>query len=140
TAAAKFDLAFSLGEQRAPDGTPAGISGLLEYSTDLFDRASVEVLGSRLIRLLEAAIADPERVIGSLHILAPDERHTILREWNDTARAIEPATLLELFAAQVAQIPDAVAVVLEEQSLTYGQLDARANQLAHRLRELELGP
>src|SRR2546430_5828049 len=78
TAAAKFDLAFSLGEQRAPDGTPLGISGLLEYSIDLFDRASVEVLGSRLIRLLEAAIAHPERAIGSLDILAPEERHTIL--------------------------------------------------------------
>ena len=140
TATAKFDLAFSLGERRAPDGTPAGISGMLEYSTDLFDRASVEVLGSRLIRLLEAAIADPERAIGSLDILAPDERHTILREWNDTARTIEPATLLVQFGAQVAHTPDAVAVVLEEQSLTYGQLDARANQLAHRLRELEVGP
>ena len=63
----------------------------------------MEVLGSRLIRLLEAAIADPERAIGSLDILGPEERRTILHGWNDTARAVSSATLPELFAAQVAK-------------------------------------
>ena len=139
TASAKFDLSVSLGEQRAADGTPAGIAGVIEYATDLFDRASIAVLADRLIRLLAGAVAQPDRAIGSLDILAPDERHIILRAWNDTARGLPAATLPELFAAQVASSPDAVAVVLEDQSLTYGELDARSSQLAHHLRGLGVG-
>ena len=85
-------------------------------------------------------MAEPERPIGTLDILSAAERHTILREWNGTARAIPSATLPELFAAQVARTPDAIAVVLEAQRLTYAQLDRRANQLAHHLRGLGVGP
>ena len=139
-ASAKFDLSLSLAEQRATDGTPAGITGVVEYATDLFDRASVEAMAARLIRLLEAAVADPERAIGSLDILAADERRTILHDWNDTARAVPSATLPELFAAQVATTPDAIAVVFEDAQPDYGELDARANQLAHHLRALGVGP
>ena len=102
--------------------------------------ASVEALAERLVRLLEAAVAAPERAIGRLDILCAAERHTILREWNDTARPIPSATLPELFAAQAARTPDAVAVVFEDERLTYGELDARANQLAHHLRSLGVGP
>ena len=140
TATAKFDLAFSLGEQRAPLGSPAGINGVVEYATELFDRASVETLVGRLIRLIEAAVAVPDRAIGSIDILTPEERHTILREWNDTARAIAPATLPQRFAVQAARTPDAVAVVFEDERLSYGELDARANQLAHHLRAHGVGP
>ena len=75
-----------------------------------------------------------------LDILAPDERRTILRDWNDTARAVPSATLPELFAAQVAQTPDATAVVFEDERLTYRELDARSSQLAHHLRALGVGP
>ena len=139
-ASAKFDLSVSLDEARSPDGTPLGISGSIEYATDLFDRPSIEALGSRLVRLLEAAVAVPDRAIGSLDILSAAERHTILREWNDTARPIEPTTLPELFAAQAARTPDAVAVVFEQATLSYGELDARANQLAHHLQSLGVGP
>ena len=140
TSSAKFDLSVSLGEERGADGAPAGIGGVVEYATDLFDRASVEALVGRLVRLLEAAVADPERAIGSLEILAPEERAIILRGWNDTARAIPSATLPELFAEQAAQTPDAIAVVHEDERLTYAELDARANQLAHHLRALGVGP
>src|SRR5712692_7255983 len=112
----------------------------LDYRPDLFDRASVEAMAGRLVRLLEAAAADPDRTIGSLDILSPAERRTILHGWNDTARAVPSATLPELFAAQVARTPDAVAVVFEDQSLTYGELDARSSQLAHHLRDLGVGP
>ena len=112
----------------------------LDYRPDLFDRAGMEALAGRLIRLLEAAVADPGRAIGSLEILAADERRTILRDWNETARAIPSATLPELFAAQVARTPEAIAVVFEQQSLSYGELDARSNQLAHHLRALGVGP
>src|SRR4029077_2300984 len=69
TASAKFDLSVSLGEERASDGTPSGIVGVVEYATDLFERGTVEALGQRLIRLLEAAVADPQRPIGRLEIL-----------------------------------------------------------------------
>ena len=111
-----------------------------EYRPDLFDRESVEALAGRLVRLLEAAVATPERAIGNLDILSAAERHTILREWNDTAHPVASATLPELFAAQVAKTPDAVALVFEEESLSYGKLDACANQLAHHLRSLGVGP
>ena len=94
----------------------------------------------QFLRLLEAAVAAPERAIGNLDILSAAERHTILREWNDTAHPVASATLPELFAAQVAKTPDAVALVFEEESLSYGKLDACANQLAHHLRSLGVGP
>ena len=112
----------------------------LDYRPDLFDRASIEALGRRLIRLLEAAVREPERPIGRLDILDAAERQTLLREWNDTARPIAPVTFPQLFAAQVAEAPDAVAVVFGEQQLTYRQLEERANQLAHHLRGLGVGP
>src|SRR6202021_2231291 len=76
----------------------------------------------------------------SLDILSAEERDTILRVWNDTAHPIPQATLPQLFEAQVARTPDAVAVVFEEQSLTYGELNARANQLAHYLIGKGVGP
>ncbi len=123
---------------------------MVEYATDLFELGSIEALGGRLVRLLEAAVETPDLPIGSLDILSPHERNTILRVWNDTAHAVAPAavtpaavtpvTLPELFAAQAARTPDAVAVVFEEESLTYAQLDTRANQLAHHLRGLGVGP
>ena len=92
-ASAKFDLSVSLAEQRGSDGRPAGIEGVIEYASDLFERESVEAIAGRLVRLLEGAVAAPERALGELDILGAAERHTILREWNDTAHAIPAATL-----------------------------------------------
>ena len=103
TASAKFDLSVSLGEQRAADGTPTGIVGVIEYATDLFDRKNVAVLAGRLSRLLAAAVAEPDRAIGSLDILDPAERHTILHAWNDSARAFSAATLPE-FAKHISHL------------------------------------
>ena len=140
TATAKFDLAVSVSEERGADGTPAGISGVIEYATDLFHRDTVEAIAGRFVRLLEATVAHPDRAIGSLDILSGEERATILRGWNDTAHALSAATLPELFAAQVARRPDAIAVVFEDESLSYGALDRRANRLAHHLRALGVGP
>src|SRR5690349_977633 len=140
TASGKFDLSLSLAERRGSDGSPAGIEGALEYASDLFDRASVEAIAGRLVRLLEGAVADPGRAIGKLDILGAAERHTILREWNATARAVPGATLPELFAAQVARTPAADAVVFEDERLSYGELDARSSRLAHHLRALGVGP
>ena len=86
------------------------------------------------------AIADADRPVGNLSILEPAERDTILRVWNDTAQALAPATLPELFAAQAARTPDAVAVMFEDRTLTYAALDAHANRLAHHLQSLGVGP
>ena len=105
TVSVKFDLCLSLAEQLAADGTPAGLAGVLEYASDLFDEAGAQALAGRLIRLLEAAVGDADAPIGRLDILAPDERHRILRAWNDTARAIPRTTLPALFAAQAAAEP-----------------------------------
>ena len=112
----------------------------LYYRPDLFDRGSVEALAGRLVRLLEGAVADPGRAISALDILSAAERRVLLRDWNATARALPSATLPELFAAQAERSPDAVAVVGEDQTLSYGELEARANRLAHHLRALGVGP
>src|ERR1700674_2207146 len=112
----------------------------LDYRPDLFERASVEALGARLVRLLAAGVAAPDRAIGSLDILSAEERHTIVRGWNATAHPVPAATLPQLFAAQAARTPDAVAVVYEDQELSYGELGGQANRLAHQLRALGVGP
>ena len=113
-ASAKFDLSFALAEERAADGTPSGINGVLEYAGDLFEEASAATLAERLTRLLTAAVAEPTRAIGSLDILSAAERRTILTDWNDTARAVPDATMPELFARQAARTPDAIALVYED--------------------------
>ena len=116
----------------------------LDYRPDLFDRGSVAVLGERLVRLLANAVAAPERPIGSLEILSAAERHTILSLWNDTEHEVaQPTaglTLPELFAAQAERTPAAIAVVFEDRTLSYAELEAHANQLAHHLRGLGVGP
>ena len=150
TASAKFDLSLGLIERRSADGAPAGIEGVLEYASDLFDGRASRRSAQRLIRLLAAAVADPERALGQLPILDAAERDTILRRWNDTghslahpladADALEPATLPELFAAQALRTPEAVAVIFEDRALSYAALDAHANRLAHHLHSLGVGP
>ena len=140
TQSAKFDLSLDLVEWRAGDGTPMAITGQVEYATDLFDRATIEALAARLVRLLEAVVGDPERAIGRLDILSADERDTLLREWNDTAHPVPPATVPELFGAQVTRSPAATALVCGDACLTYAELEARANRLAHHLRRLGVGP
>ncbi|MDP9968766.1 amino acid adenylation domain-containing protein, partial [Variovorax paradoxus] len=130
---AKFDLSFSLVERRGADGAAQGILGEIEFATDLFDRATVERLAARLQRMLAAIAADPAQPIGAIEILEPAERQQILLGWNDTAHPVPQATLPELFEQQVARTPQATALVFEDTSLTYAELNARANRLAHHL-------
>ena len=127
-------------ERRAPDGTPDGIEGTIEYRTDLFERRSVEAIASRLVRLLEAASADPQQPIGRLELLAFEERRQILLDWNDTARDVPHTTLPALFEAQVERSPDATALVFEESTLSYAELNLQANRLAHLLIGRGIGP
>ncbi|MGW1751353.1 amino acid adenylation domain-containing protein [Streptomyces sp. NPDC002092] len=140
TGATKIDLTFNLGEHRAPDGSPDGIEGILQYSADLFDRRTAEDLAARLERLLRAAVSHPDRVIGSHDILGDRERHRLLTEFNDTAREVPDATFPRLFEARAAETPDTVAVEDGTNSLTYRQLDDHADRLARVLSSHGAGP
>ncbi|MGO9110862.1 MAG: amino acid adenylation domain-containing protein [Thermoguttaceae bacterium] len=112
-----------------------------EYSTDLFDDRRIERMMWHLRVLLQSALANPDQRIGELPLLTETERHQLLVEWNDT-RANYPTepTLADLFETQAARTPEAVAVVLGGESLTYGELNRRANQLGHYLQKLGVGP
>nr|WP_267480536.1 amino acid adenylation domain-containing protein [Roseibium aggregatum] len=140
TSTAKFDLSFSIGERRSKDGTPQGLTGYLEYACDLFDRGSAQALLTRLVRVYESMAADPDQAIGSIDLLSEAERHRILVEWNGTAQSVTETSLPDLFEAQVARTPEAPALVFEDTTLTYADLDAQANRLAHHLISLGVGP
>ncbi|MFB7412358.1 amino acid adenylation domain-containing protein [Streptomyces sp. NPDC056202] len=130
---AKFDLTFTFHEHRAADGGPAGLGITVEYATDLYEAASVSAVTGRLVRLLEAAAGAPDVPIGDLDVLAADERAQLLDTWHGPAQSRPAASLPQLFAAQAARTPDAVAVTCGGERLTYADLDRRANRLAHRL-------
>ena len=138
--AAKFDLSLGLNERRAQDGRPEGIEGLIEYRTDLFERSTVDAIGRRLVGLLEAVVADPNQPIGRIDLLAPEERRQILLQWNATACDLPPNTLPALLEAQVERSPEAIALVFEESTLSYAELNAQANRLAHLLIGRGVGP
>ncbi|MGW7276697.1 condensation domain-containing protein, partial [Streptomyces sp. NPDC054864] len=109
TTAAKFDLTVNFTELRTPEGHPDGLAARIDYRTDLFDRQTVETLGTRLARILEAVVATPDAPIGTIDILDPTERHQLLAGWNDTVRDVPAVGLPALFEMQVARTPDAVA-------------------------------
>ncbi|MGW7089018.1 amino acid adenylation domain-containing protein [Streptomyces sp. NPDC054871] len=131
TGTAKFDLFFSLAEQRGERGEPQGITGAVEYSSDIYDAPTVQALFDRWLRLLDAAVTDPARPLADIDILTPDEHRRAVVVFNDTVHAVPDASLGELFARQVAETPDAQAVTDGAAALTYAQLDARASHLAH---------
>ena len=117
------------------------IDGVLTYRTDLYDPSTIERLQRQLDRLLEAAVADLDCPVSRLALLDDDERHRLIVEWNRTARAYPAdATLHELVARQAAGAPDRIALVAGDATLTYGELDRRADALAARLRGLGVGP
>ncbi|HEY0094226.1 MAG TPA: MupA/Atu3671 family FMN-dependent luciferase-like monooxygenase, partial [Archangium sp.] len=132
---AKFDVGLSLVE------TPQGLSGAIEYRTDLFEPATIARLAEHLERLLRGVVEAPQQQLGELPLLPEEERHRMLVEWNDFSQDVPaPVCIHEQIAAQAALTPDAVAVVFEEESLTYAQLLRRARQLATHLRGLGVGP
>ncbi|MER7756434.1 amino acid adenylation domain-containing protein [Kitasatospora sp. NPDC097643] len=133
TDTAKFDLSFTLREEHTAEGAAAGIGGELEYALDLFDPATAELIVQRLQVILHAMAADPDSAIGAVDIVSAEERHRLLVEWNDTARELPGGSLPELFSAQAARTPEAVAVAFGAQQLGYAELNRRANRLAHRL-------
>ncbi|MFD9739129.1 amino acid adenylation domain-containing protein [Umezawaea sp. NPDC059074] len=134
---AKFDLDLTI--QRAPEGDD--FVGILTYSTELFDAATVERFAERFVRLLATGVADPDTPLRSLPLLDPSERTMLLDEWSESAPG-RPADLFvhELFARQAAKTPDAPAVSLHGVELTYADLDERADRLAADLRARGVGP
>ena len=126
---AKFDLSLTMME--AGDR----LIGQFEYNADLFERGTIERLSAAFLRLLAAAVAEPGRPVGELPLLDDAERRRVIDDWNDTAVAIEePAMAHFAISETAARQPDAVAVAQEGLLLTYGELEARANRLAHHLR------
>nr|WP_052499413.1 non-ribosomal peptide synthetase [Streptomyces vietnamensis] len=134
-APAKFDLNFTFSEKFGTAGAPAGLTAGVVFARDLFDEQTAERIGNGFVRVLRELLAAPERPIIYVELMTEEERELVLTGWNDTAVEVEPSTLPELFAAQVARTPDAVAVVAEGLELTYAELDARANAVARRLVE-----
>jgi len=135
TGTAKFDLSLFMIE------TLEGAHAAFEYNTDLFDAPTIARLADHFRTLLEGVVADPDQPISALPLLTDAERRQLLVDWNNTRTDYPHDTCIhELFAAQAARTPDAIAVVYEDDQLTYAELDQRANQLAHYLRRRGVGP
>ena len=132
---AKFDLTLNIAEEGEQLKTE------FEYNTDLFDAGTIERLAGHFTRLLEGMAADPQQRIGQLPLLDDAERHRVLVQWNDTAAKYpHGSTIHDLFEQQATRTPDVIAVVFEGASLTYVELNAHANRLAHHLRGRGVGP
>ena len=133
--ASKFDLTLTMQE------TASGLAGELEYDTDLFDSATMARMADHLAVLLRGVVDEPDTRLSALPLLSDAERHRLLVEWNDTAVPYpRDSCIHELFDAQVARSPAATALVFEDERLTYAELNARANRLAHHLIDLGVGP
>jgi amino acid adenylation domain-containing protein len=132
---AKFDLTLSM------ENTASGLIGEWEYNTDLFDEETIARMAGHFQTLLEGIVANPIQSISELPLLTETERHQLLVEWNNTeAEYPFDKCIHQLFEAQVERSPDAVAVVFKGEQLTYQELNAKANQLAHYLRSLGVKP
>jgi amino acid adenylation domain-containing protein len=132
---AKFDLMLNLQQ------SDQGLLGTVEYNTDLFEEATIGRMMAHLQMLLEGIVANPEQRIDDLPLLTEREREQVVAEWNDTT-AVYPreGCVHELIEVQAARTPDVAAVVFEGKQLTYKELNQQANQLAHYLRHLGVGP
>ena len=132
--AATFDLSVEF----VPDGE--GLTGLLEYRSDLFDESTARRMADQLLRLLEGAVAEPDRPLGTLPLLSAEEVRQVTREWNGAVLPIDDATYPELLESRAALTPDALALVAGDERLDYATLNTRANRLAHHLISLGVGP
>jgi aspartate racemase len=132
---AKFDLTLTVREEEGQ-----GLRVSLEYSTDLFDAETVEQMARHYERLLESIVEQPQARLSELELLTADEQRRLLVEWNDTAvKYPEQSCLHQLFEEQVARTPEAVALVFDEEQLSYRELNERANQVAHYLMKRGVG-
>jgi len=136
----KFDLSFGLSETRDPANVPLGMTGRVVFDADLFDHATVSGLAARWVRILDAAVTDPDVRTNGLDLLSAEERDQLLVAWNDTTRPMADVSLIRLFEDQVRRSPDARAVVAGGVELSYAELNARANRLARYLVDHGVGP
>ena len=132
--APKFDLMFTLGE------TATGISGSVSYSSELFERVTIERLVEHLKLVLAAMVEQPEQRIAGLSLLSEPERQKVLIEWNQTRVEYPEKYVHELFQEQAARTPYAIAVKYEQKQLSYRELDNAANHIANALRKRGAGP
>ena len=131
----KFDLSLEL------DDRPEGLIGRFEYNTDLFDAATIDRMVGHWQTLLEVISTCPDQRVGELPLLTSDERQRLLVEWNATNQAYpRDMCIHQLLEEQAERTPDSIAVVYEDEQITYRELNARANRLAHYLRQLGVGP
>ena len=142
TQTARMDLVFSLGERYTEVGEPAGIGGVVEFRTDVYDAASIETLIGRLARVVAALTADPARPLSSVDVLDEGEhaRLDVIGNRAVLADSVMSVSVPAVFAEQVVRAPEAVAVRCEGRSMTYRELDEAANRLAHLLVGHGAGP
>ena len=124
--AARFDLDFIVAETFDERGRPAGLRGSVVVAADLFDPATAASIAERLVRVLTAVAADPQARVHRVQVLDSAERRRVLQGWNDAGAAVPAVSLAGLFGAQVARVPDAVAVADGDRVVSYGELDAAA--------------
>jgi natural product biosynthesis luciferase-like monooxygenase protein len=131
---AQFDLSLTVAE------TEDGMSASFQYNTDLFDQNTIERISNHFSAMLQSIAENPDRRVSELEMLTDGERRQLLVEWNDTALQLDTTRCIhQLFEAQVDETPDAVALVFEDDELTYRELNERANRLAHYLSGLGVG-
>ncbi|MDE1675519.1 condensation domain-containing protein, partial [Nocardia gipuzkoensis] len=130
---AKFDLQLAIAENIDRHGAVGGLSAAFTYATDLFDSATVRDFADRFTRILTAVAADASVVVGDIDVLAPGEREQVLHEWSTPGAIVPEVTLVEVIAAQARSRPEAVAIRYADTTLTFGELQRRANQVARAL-------
>ncbi|WP_460728391.1 amino acid adenylation domain-containing protein, partial [Nocardia heshunensis] len=142
TELSQFDLHLIVSDIYGEDGAAQGITGILTYATDIFDRDTVDGFAQRFVHLLRAIVAAPRTTVGAIELLAPAERTEILEARNATAHQVDSsATLVSMLNATVAAKPTAIALIGPDgQTLTYAELGARVNGLARHLISLGVGP
>lgn len=132
---AKLDLSLDMYE------TPDGLVGGFEYNKDLFAETTIERMVGHFCTLLEGIANQPTKTIGDLPLLTPTEEQQILVEWNQTQKEFsQDLCFHQLFEAQVERTPDAVAIIYNDEQITYQELNHRSNQLAHYLQTLGVAP
>jgi len=131
----KFDMTLVLWESEDGD-----VGGIIEYATDLFEPETIERLFKHFVTLLEGIASDPLQRVSSLPMLSGEELKQAVAGWNATTAAYPQRCLHEVFAEQVLRTPDAVALIFNDETVTYRELDERANKLAWHLRGLGVGP
>jgi amino acid adenylation domain-containing protein len=135
TKTAKFDLVLELTE------TGSMLAGVLQYNSDLFDAAMMERMAGHFQVLLRGVVANPDERISNLPLLSSHEAQQLLLQWNETdAEYPKDLCLHQIFERQAEKTPDAAALIFEEQRLTFAELNARANQVAHYLQRMWIGP